>query len=122
MAMLKIREEQVGHLTPVTRRSLRDRLAHHLRAELGPAALPPMGARTDALVDRLLGEALEMGLSWETHVAAFMLLKIARGDEALETLGYAHVAQAPKADIAARFEAFLDTLSRPIWITPPADG
>jgi hypothetical protein len=32
------------------------------------------------------------------------------------------VAQAPKADIAARFEAFLDTLSRPIWITPPADG
>ena len=33
--MLRIRAEQVGHLTPNTRRSMRDRLIGHARQELG---------------------------------------------------------------------------------------
>ena len=114
--MLKIRAEQVGHLTPQTRRSLRDRLVDHAREELGPAALEPDAG---AQMDTLLAEALEMGLSWETHIAALALLRIARGDDVLADLGYAHNNQAPKAEIAAAFEAFLAGLSAPIWATPP---
>jgi hypothetical protein len=116
MAMLKIREEQVGHLTPVTRRSLRDRLVGHAREELGTKALAP---DAHAQMDTLLAEALDMGLSWETQIAAFALLKIARGDAVLTELGYAHNSQAPKAEIAEAFEAFLTSLSAPIWATPP---
>ena len=115
-AMMRIREEQVGHLTPITRRSLRDRLIVHAREQLGPAAL---AADAPAQMDALLAEALEMGLSWETHIAAFAVLRIARGDAVLADLGYVHNKQAPKADIAAAFEAFLSGLDAPIWATPP---
>lgn len=114
--MLKIREEQVGHLTPITRRSLRDRLIGHAREELGPDALDK---DAPAQMDALLAEALEMGLSWETHIAAFALLRIARGDGVLAALGYAHNPQAPKAEIAEAFDVFLSGLDAPIWATPP---
>ena len=114
--MLTIREEQVGHLTPVTRRSLRDRLIGHAREELGAGALAE-DAR--AQMDALLAEALETGLSWETHIAAFALLRIARGEGVLAELGYAHNKQAAKAEIAAAFDAFLAGLDAPIWATPP---
>jgi hypothetical protein len=114
--MHNIPEEQIGHLTPTERRSLRDRLLNHAREQLGPAA-PPADAK--GAMDALLAEALEMGLSWETHIAAFALLRIARGPDVLSALGYVHNKQAPKAEIAAAFEAFVDGLSAPIWATPP---
>jgi hypothetical protein len=116
-AMMKIREEQVGHLNPITRRSLRDRLIGHACAELGPSSQAPGGAELQ--MDALLTEALEMGLSWETHIAAFAVLRIARGDGVLTALGYVHNKQAPKAEIAEAFETFLAGLSAPIWATPP---
>ena len=66
-------------------------------------------------MDAILAAALEMGLSWETHIADYAVLRAALGPGALEKLGYAHDAQQPKADIDAAFEAFVDGLPQPIW-------
>jgi hypothetical protein len=112
--MLKIKAEQVGHLTPERRRSLRDRLIGHAREALG-ARFPWTPQEAQAGMDALLAEALAMGLSWETHIAQYAVLRLALGEDALERLGYAHDAQKPKAEIAAAFEAFLDGLPQPIW-------
>ena len=113
--MLRIRSEQVEHLDPRAKRSLRDRLIGHVRQEMGADALPraPLEAQTE--MDAILGDALDLGLSWETHIAAYAELRLAGGEQALQRLGYAHNPQAPKAEIAEAFESFLERLPRPIW-------
>ena len=116
--VLRVREEQVGHLSPVSRRSLRDRVLGHVREELGPGALPPVASEAAKLVETVLEEARDLGLSWETQIADYAVLRVALGPEALALLGYAHNAQAPKAEIAEAFAAFLDSLPRPIHAAP----
>ena len=116
---MRIRQEQVGHLSPVSRRSLRDRVLAHVRAELGPGALPPVAAEAAALMDAALEEARGMGLSWETQIADYAVLRTALGEGALAKLGYVHDRQQPKAEIAAAFADFIDGLPRPIHAAAP---
>lgn len=111
--MLRIREEQVGCLSPVARRSLAERILGHARMALGPGALPGPAAEDLSRIEALMDEALGMGLSWETHVAAFAALRLGLGEAALTQLGYAHRPQAPKAEIAAAFDDFLAGLPDP---------
>ncbi len=113
--MLRIREEQIEHLDQGARRSLCDRLIGHVRQEMGAEAFahPPLEARRR--MEEILSEALALGLSWETHIAGYAVLRIAGGPGALDALGYRHNPQAPKAEIAEAFEAFLDGLPTPIW-------
>ena len=113
--MLRIRAEQIEHLTPKDLRSLRDRLIGHVRQEMGAELFPYPPLEAQEVMDRLLADALDLGLTWETHIAAYAELRIAGGDDALDRLGYRHNPQAPKAEIAERFETFLETLPRPIW-------
>lgn len=111
--MLKIREEQVRHLGAVGRRSLRDRVLAHVREVLGPGALPGPASQDARIVDRMISEALDLGLSWETHIAAYAALRAALGEAPLQRLGESLDTQAPKAEIAARFEAILHALPAP---------
>ncbi|MGG7565961.1 hypothetical protein ACQ5SO_07350 [Rhodovulum sp. DZ06] len=117
--VMRIRDEQVGALSPVEQRSLRDRVLGHVRAELGPGALPPVASDAARMIDAALAEARDMGLSWETQIADYAVLRTALGEGALARLGYTHNAQAPKAEIAAAFAAFLDSLPRPIHAAAP---
>lgn len=68
----------------------------------------------------ILADARNLGLIWETHIAAYATLRIAGGPRALERLGYAHDPRARSAEIAEAFQDFLDRLPTPIWagLTP----